>query len=366
MLYYLSLLSEYPGLGPFRLFSQVTFRAGGALLTAIIICFCLGPFTVRWLKKFRAEAPNRHKGLIPDEFIDHNKDKTPSMGGLLIVFSITVATLLWTIPTNPLMVVFLATLLAYAAVGFVDDYIKVAYRNRGGISARVKMFFQLMIAAVAIIFLNSRPETNYILRELIVPFVQEPILISPWILLVFAVFVVVGSSNAVNLTDGKDGLAVGSTIFCSLTYGAIAYLCGHKIFSGYLNIPFISGASEVVVFTAAISGACIGFLWHNCHPASMFMGDTGSLALGGTIGLIAVLVKQEIALVIIGGVFVMEAVSVIIQVTSFKLTGKRVFLCTPIHHHFERKGWTETQIVVRFWILAGIFALIGLSTLKLR
>ncbi len=366
MLYYLSFLREE--FGPFRLFDQFTFRAGGALLTALVISFLLGPVTVKLLKQFRAQAPGRHDGLIPDEYIDRNKDKTPSMGGLLIVLSITVSTLLWTIPSNPLMAVFLSTLIAYSALGFIDDYIKVAFRDRGGIPAKLKMFFQILIAVVAIMILRRLPETSGLLDSLIVPFVQDPISMRgyTWLMLVFAVFVVVGSSNAVNLTDGKDGLAVGSTIFCSLTYAAIAYLCGHKIFSGYLNIPFISGVGEVVVFAAAISGACIGFLWHNCHPASMFMGDTGSLALGGTIGLIAVLVRQEVVLIIVGGVFVMEAASVIIQVASFKLTGKRVFLCTPIHHHFERKGWTETQIVVRFWILAGIFALIGLSTLKLR
>ncbi|MDD3117798.1 MAG: phospho-N-acetylmuramoyl-pentapeptide-transferase [Victivallales bacterium] len=366
MFYYLSYFRD--SYGPLRLFEYTTFRAGGALLTAMLICLFCGPLTVRLLKRFRAQAPGRLDGLVPDEFIDRDKDKTPSMGGLLIVFSITVSTLLWTVISNPLVMVFLVTLLAYAAVGFVDDYIKVAYRNRDGISARLKLIFQVLIAAVAILFLNKLPETGSRFGELIVPFVSHPVLLSSSTVLVlaFCVFVVVGSSNAVNLTDGKDGLAVGCTIFCSLTYGMIAYLCGHKIFAGYLNIPFISGASEVVVLTAAISGACIGFLWHNCHPASMFMGDTGSLALGGTIGLIAVLVKQEVALVIIGGVFVMEALSVIIQIAGFKLTGKRVFLCAPIHHHFERKGWTETQIVVRFWILAGIFALLGLATLKLR
>ena len=366
MLYYLSYLSHH--FGPLRLFEYVTFRAGGALLTAMLIGLLCGPLTVRLLKKFRAQAPGRLDGLVPEEFIDRQKDKTPSMGGLLVVFSITVSTLLWTMLNNPLVVVFLATLLAYSAVGFLDDFVKVAYRNRDGISARLKLVFQILIAVVAILFLNALPETGDMLGQLIVPFVRDPVFISSstGLILAFSAFVVVGSSNAVNLTDGKDGLAVGCTIFCSLTYGAIAYLCGHKIFAGYLSIPFIPGASEVVVFTAAITGACIGFLWHNCHPASMFMGDTGSLALGGTIGLIAVLVKQEIALVIIGGVFVMEALSVIIQIAGFKLTGKRVFLCAPIHHHFERKGWTETQIVVRFWILAGIFALIGLATLKLR
>lgn len=377
MFYYLSFLSQYKHLGPLRLFDQVTFRAGGALITAFLICYILGPLTVKLLKKFRAHAPTRLAGLVPEEYIDRQKDKTPSMGGVLIVFSVTVSTLLWTVLNNPLTIVFLSTLISYAAIGFLDDYMKVAYRNRDGISGKLKLFFQVIVAVVAIIFIDALSSGDILHRltllsfirephQLIVPFVQDPIMLGGWLMLAFCAFVVVGSSNAVNLTDGKDGLAVGCTIFCCLSYCAIAYLCSHKIFAGYLSIPFIPGVSEVVVFTAAIVGACIGFLWHNCHPASMFMGDTGSLALGGTIGLIAVLVKQEIALIVIGGVFVMEAVSVIIQVTSFKLTGKRVFLCTPIHHHFERKGWTETQIVIRFWILAGLFALIGLSTLKLR
>ena len=366
MLYYLSFYRDV--FGPLRLFDQVTFRAGGALITSMVICFLLGPVTVKLLKRFRAQAPTRLEGLVPEEFIDREKDKTPSMGGLLIVASIALSTMLWAMLSNPLVMVFLATLLSFAALGFLDDYIKIAYKNRGGVPGKIKLLWQFAIAASAIYFLDSVLEGDYQLGQLLIPFIKDPVYVSSSfvLMLAFTSLVVVGSSHAVNLTDGKDGLAVGATIFCVLTYGAIAYLCGHKIFAGYLNIPFIPGASEVVVFASAITGACIGFLWYNCHPASMFMGDTGSLALGGTIGLIAVLVKQEVTLLIVGGVFVMEAVSVMIQVTSFKLFGKRVFLCTPIHHHFERKGWTETQIVVRFWILSGIFALLGMATLKLR
>ena len=204
-----------------------------------------------------------------------------------------------------------------------------------------------------------------LLEQLLVPFFKMPVLSTRWLFL-FEVIVIAGASNAVNLTDGKDGLASGCTIFCTLTYAVFAYLMGHKIFAGYLNLPHIASAGEAVVFASAICGSCIGFLWHNCYPAAMFMGDTGSLALGGAIGMLAVLVRQEILLLLVGGVFVMEAGSVILQVLSFKLTGKRIFLCSPIHHHFERKGWTETQIVVRFWILAGVFSLLALATLKLR
>ncbi|OGV59123.1 MAG: phospho-N-acetylmuramoyl-pentapeptide-transferase [Lentisphaerae bacterium GWF2_52_8] len=354
--------------GPLRLFEYVTFRAGGALITAMFLCFLFGPFTVRKLKEFRANAPSRLKGLVDDKFIDAAKNKTPSMGGVLIVISISIATLLWGMLSNPLLIVFLSSLIAFAAVGFFDDYVKVAKFQRDGISGKLKILFQFLIAISSIYFLDSLPETSHLIRQILLPFVKDPVVVGMGVLLAygFGSLVVVGSSNAVNLTDGKDGLAVGCTIFCTLTYAAFAYLCGHKVFATYLSIPYIPGAGEVVVFAAAIAGACIGFLWHNCHPASMFMGDTGSLALGGTIGLLAVLVKQEITLIIVGGVFVMEALSVMLQVASFKLFKKRIFLCTPIHHHFEQKGWTETQIVVRFWILSGIFALVGLATLKLR
>lgn len=365
----LKFLAEYRDLfGPLRLFDYVTFRAGGAAFTAMMLAFILGPWTVRLLKKFNTLAPNRHEGLIDEKFIDKSKDKTPSMGGLLIVSSITTSTLLWANLVNPLLIIFLATLLAFAALGFLDDYAKVAKANRDGISGKVKLLFQFLIAITAIYFLDSQVETGDLLRKFWVPFLKTPVLkfLPIVVVLIFTSVVVVGSSNAVNLTDGKDGLAVGCSIFCTLTYAAFAYLCGHRIFADHLNIPYISGVGEVSVFAAAIAGACIGFLWYNCHPASMFMGDTGSLPLGGVIGLIAVLVRQELTLVLVGGVFVMEAASVILQVASFKLTGKRIFKCTPIHHHFEQMGWTETQIVVRFWILSGIFALMGLATLKLR
>ncbi|MFA6103420.1 MAG: phospho-N-acetylmuramoyl-pentapeptide-transferase [Victivallaceae bacterium] len=363
MLYWLSGLSNY--FGPFRLFEYVTFRAAGAAFTAMVLAVLLGPYTVRKLKQLRATAPCRLEGLVDKAFIDRNKDKTPSMGGLLIVFSIIVSSLLWNIVYNPITLTLLVMMVLFAGIGFIDDYAKVRYGKRDGIPGKMKLMLQLFFAVGAIMFLDCVPETRDLLHQLMLPFFKQPVLVSGWVMALGA-FVVVGSSNAVNLTDGKDGLAVGCCIFCALTYAVFAYLCGHKIFAGYLSIPFIPGVSEAVVFAAALAGACIGFLWHNCHPASMFMGDTGSLALGGTIGLIAVIVKQELILIVVGGVFVMEAVSVIMQVTSFKLTGKRIFLCTPIHHHFEQKGWTETQIVVRFWILAGILALTGLATLKLR
>ncbi len=366
MFYYLAGLDDL--YGPLRLFYYVTFRAGGALFTALLLSILFGPLTVKLLKRFSAHAPSRLKGLVPDEMLKPEKDKTPSMGGILIVASVTLSTLLWAMPENRIVLIFLFTLISLALVGFFDDYVKVAKKNRDGIPGRLKLFLQVGISALAAWFLLKTPSMEEIGREILLPFCKNPALVELplWIVLGFAAFIMVGSSNAVNLTDGKDGLAVGCSIFCSLTYATFAYLCGHKVFASHLAIPFIPGASEVVVFAAAIAGACIGFLWYNCHPASMFMGDTGSLALGGSIGLLAILVKQEIVLALVGGVFVMEAVSVMIQVASFKLFGRRVFLCTPIHHHFERKGWTETQIVVRFWILSGIFALMGLATLKIR
>ncbi len=365
MLYYLTQYDAY--FGPLRLFQYVTFRAGGAAITALLIAFIFGPFTVRVLKRLNATAPSRLKGLVPDELLKPEKDKVPSMGGILIIISIVISTVMWSLPLNPLVTVFLVTLLALGAVGFWDDYTKVL-GNRDGIPGRLKLLLQIVIAFSAAVYLDALPETHNLLRQVMVPFLKAPLIenIPGYVAFGFAALVVVACSNAVNLTDGKDGLAVGCSISCILTYGIFAYICGHKIFAGYLNVPFIPGSSEVVVFAAAILGACIGFLWYNCLPASMFMGDTGSLALGGSIGLIAVLVKQELLLVIVGGVFVVEAVSVIIQVTSFRLFKKRVFLCTPIHHHFERLGWPESQIVIRFWIISGILALIGMATLKLR
>jgi phospho-N-acetylmuramoyl-pentapeptide-transferase len=355
--------------GPFRVFQYVTLRAGAAAATAFLITILLAPFTIKMLKKLNTTAPSRHEGLIPDEYIDKNKDKTPSMGGILIIFSIVVATLLWSKLSNPYTYIFLFTTVSLGLVGFIDDYAKVVYKKRDGISAKLKFLLQLAVAVASVLYLFVVPQSGNYISQLMLPFCKDPVLSGFYGALVtfpLGVIVVIGASNAVNLTDGKDGLAIGPVVFCALTYAAFAYLSGNMIFAKHLNIHYITGAGEVGIFAAAIIGAGIGFLWYNCYPASIFMGDTGSLALGGSIGLIAVLVRKEIVLLLVGGVFVMEALSVILQVGSFKLRKKRIFLCAPIHHHFERKGWTETQIVVRFWILAGIFALIGLATLKLR
>lgn len=363
MFYYLSHLSNE--FGPLRLFEYVTFRAGGAAMTAFLLVLFLGAPMARLLRKLNVQATERLEGLVPEEFINREKNKTPCMGGILIIGAVILAALLWT-NLSLIPLVLIAGTFCFAATGFVDDFLKVWKKDPKGMPGKCKMLLQILISGAVIFGFSRAPElSSGLLEQLMIPFMKEPLLSSK-LMFIFEIIVIVGASNAVNLTDGKDGLASGCTIFCTLTYAVFTYVMGHKIFAGYLSVPYIAGAGEAVVFSAAVCGSCIGFLWHNCKPAAMFMGDTGSLALGGAVGMLAVLARQEILLLLVGGVFVMEALSVILQVTSFKLTKKRIFLCSPIHHHFEQKGWTETQIVVRFWILAGVFALLALATLKLR
>lgn len=368
MLYY---LSQY--FNELHIFKYLTFRSAGAAFSAFLFVVLLGPFTVRQLKKFSAVAPLRLQGLVPDHEIDYSKEKTPSMGGILIVAGIVVSTLLWVPLTNPLVFIFLVNLLVYAGIGFFDDYHKVVYGNRDGITEKTKLGLQVLSAAVATYYLSTLPEFAEHSQNMMVPFYKTAVATLPlWVMIGFSSIVVVGSSNAVNLTDGLDGLATGCMIIAAATFIVFAYLCGNFKYASYLHIPYIQGCGEVCVFGAAIVGACLGFLWHNCHPASMFMGDTGSLSLGASIGMIAVLVKQEWTLVIVGGVFVWEASSVLIQRFYFKYTrkkygeGRRVFLMAPIHHHYQKKGWKETQVVLRFWIIALLCAGAGLATLKIR
>ena len=394
MLYLLANLREC--FGPLRLFEYVTFRSGGALITSMLLVIFLGPWTIRRLKKFCVPKSARLEGLVAEQFVDHSKDKTQTMGGLLIIFSIVFSTIFWGDLSNRMVLVFLLVLLPLTALGFYDDYIKVKYERsvRDGVSGKVKLLIQILVSFVALYIIYKMPDT--MTTKFLIPFFKDPICLKPagetiqfwlppqllpdplftfpasWAFLAVGliflanILLVTFFSNAVNLTDGKDGLAAGCTIFCVLSFAAVAYVHGHTVFAKYLSVPYIPELGEISVFASAMAGACIGFLWYNCKPAAVFMGDTGSLPLGGSIGLIAVLMGQQFLLIVIGFVFLMEGVSVMIQVASFRLTGRRVFLCTPIHHHFEQKGWSETQIVIRFWIIAGICALIGLATLKLR
>ncbi|MBO5644804.1 MAG: phospho-N-acetylmuramoyl-pentapeptide-transferase [Lentisphaeria bacterium] len=363
MLYLLSELKY--SVGVLRLFDYVTFRAGGAALTAFLIVLLFGKQFARYLSNLNVRSAERLEGLVPVEFIDKEKSRTPCMGGILIVGAIIISGLLWNDLSSGISLSLLMGVFLFCAIGFIDDYCKVVKKNRDGISGRCKLILQTIVAALVLASLMRVPHLRESLLDFMVPFAKTPVCRGWWVL-IFEILVIVGASNAVNLTDGKDGLASGCTIFSALTYATFAYLMGHKIFANYLNIPYVPDISEAVVFSAALGGACIGFLWHNCHPASMFMGDTGSLALGGALGMLAVITRQELLLLLVGSVFVLEAVSVMIQVASFRLFGKRVFLCTPIHHHFERLNWTETQIVVRFWIISGVCALLALATLKLR
>ena len=394
MLYLLANLREC--FGPLRLFEYVTFRSGGALITSMLLVIFLGPWTIRRLKKFCVPKSARLEGLVAEQFVDHSKDKTPTMGGLLIIFSIVFSTIFWGDLSNRMVLVFLLVLLPLTALGFYDDYIKVKYERsvRDGVSGKVKLLIQILVSFVALYIIYKMPDT--MTTKFLIPFFKDPICLKPagetiqfwlppqllpdplftfpasWAFLAVGliflanILLVTFFSNAVNLTDGKDGLAAGCTIFCVLSFAAVAYVHGHTVFAKYLSVPYIPELGEISVFASAMAGACIGFLWYNCKPAAVFMGDTGSLPLGGSIGLIAVLMGQQFLLIVIGFVFLMEGVSVMIQVASFRLTGRRVFLCTPIHHHFEQKGWSETQIVIRFWIISLLLAAMTLVTLKIR
>jgi phospho-N-acetylmuramoyl-pentapeptide-transferase len=362
MLYYLSLLEGM--YSPLRVFQYITVRTVGAAGTAFLLCVLCGPWMIRHLRAFRIGQQVR-TGNAPAH---QHKQDTPTMGGLLIIAAMLLACLFWARPSNLFVQLSLGTLCYMGAIGFWDDYTKLRRRHAGGLSARAKMGLQILWAIAVALALQSDPDTATRFRELIVPFHKAPVISDMGMLLAFLLLfvVLVGATNAVNLTDGLDGLAIGCTSSVSLSYLVLSYLTGHLVFADYLYIPYVRGAGELAVFCGAMAGASLGFLWYNCHPAQVFMGDTGSLALGGGVAIVAVLIKQEVLLILVGGVFVMEAVSVILQVASFKLTGKRIFRMAPIHHHFEKKNWSETQVTIRFWILSILFALLGLLTLKLR
>jgi len=346
----------------FSVFNYITLRSVFAAMTALGISFLVGPKMIRKLTDYkigqsvRSDGPQTH--LI--------KAGTPTMGGALILISIAVTTLLWGDLRNQYVWVVLLTTLGFGVIGWVDDYRKVVYRNPKGLSAKAKLFWQSIIALLVGLYL-WQSATEPVHTELIVPFFKFLIFPLPALLFVaLTYFVIVGTSNAVNLTDGLDGLAIMPTVLISGALGIFAYVAGNVVFSKYLGVPYVAGAGELAVFCGAIAGAGLAFLWFNAYPAEVFMGDVGALALGAALGTVAVIVRQEFVLFIMGGVFVVEAISVMIQVASFKLTGRRVFRMAPLHHHYELKGWKENQVVVRFWIITILLVLVGLATLKLR
>lgn len=342
-----------------NVFKYITFRTFGAAITAIVICMLIGPSYIGLLQRKQMGQAIRDDG--PKSHL--SKKGTPTMGGGLILFGIAVSTILWADLANAYVWLALVTTLAFGGIGFVDDYRKVIKKNSKGISGRQKLFFQTLFALVAAIILYRLSDTPPALKF---PFFKGWSLELGALFIPFAVFVMVGSSNAVNLTDGLDGLAVGPTITTSMTFLVLAYCAGNLKIADYLQIPYVSGAGELAIFCASVAMSCLGFLWFNTYPAQVFMGDVGSLALGAALSIVALVSKNEILLAICGGIFVIEAFSVMAQVASFKMTGKRVFRMAPIHHHFELKGWAEPKVIVRFWIISILLALITLSTLKLR
>jgi phospho-N-acetylmuramoyl-pentapeptide-transferase len=377
MLYYLlyHVLQRY--FSPLNVFRYITVRTAYASLTALVLCLVLGPWVIRKLRELqigqyiREEGPERHQA----------KSGTPTMGGVLIILAVVIPTLLWADLRNPFVWLALGATLSFAAIGFADDFNKVVRKRSLGLTGRTKMFLQILTAfGVGIVLLLLKAGGAYS-TELIMPFfknLRPDLVISPLLtthflwpvaflpFLIFLVLVIVGSSNAVNLTDGLDGLAIGCVLIAGAALTALTYITSHGRFANYLDLQHMPGVGELTVFCGAMVGASLGFLWYNAHPAEVFMGDVGSLSLGGALGVVAVIIKQEILLVFVGGVFVLEAISVILQVGSYRMRGKRIFKMAPLHHHFELSGWSESKIIVRFWIAALVFALFSLTTLKLR
>jgi phospho-N-acetylmuramoyl-pentapeptide-transferase len=378
LLYWLLYQKLFPYFHPFRIFRYLTFRTVFASLTALLIALIIGPYVIEKLRQFqisqyiREEGPESHK----------KKSGTPTMGGVLILIAILLPTVLWSDPTNPFVWLVVFSTLAFGAIGFADDYIKVVKRRNLGLTARAKMFWQIVVSLLIAVSLVVLQQFRFFSTRLNVPFVKSyhPALTWPWLgsithfgflaflpFVVFVTLVIVFSSNAVNLTDGLDGLAIGCTIIAAGALTVLTYVSGHVVFADYLELQRMPLVSEVTVFCGAMVGASIGFLWYNAHPAEVFMGDVGSLALGGAISTVAVILRQELLLPFIGGIFVLEAISVILQVGSYKLRGgKRIFKMAPLHHHFELTGWKESKVLARFWIAALVFALFALTTLKLR
>ena len=349
----------FPGINLFR---YLTFRTGGAIMTALLISFLIGPTVIRWLKSKQRGSSNIRED-VPDGHLV--KAGTPTMGGFLILVALVLSTLLWADIKNHYVWIVLLVTVGFGAIGFADDYLKLTKRNSKGLPGKMKLLAQFIIGTAAALWFMS--VTNEPLSSgLAIPFLKDTLINLSWFFLPFALFVMIGASNSVNLTDGLDGLAIVPVMIAAGCFGFIAYMVGNTVYAGYLGIHYVEGSGELAVFCGAVLGAGLGFLWFNAPPAMVFMGDTGSLSLGGALGAISIVTKHEIVLAIIGGLFVLETVSVIVQVASFKMTGKRVFAMAPLHHHFEKKGWKEPTIVIRFWIIAAILALVGLATLKLR
>ena len=378
MLYWLLYQKLFPYFHPFRIFRFLTFRTAFASLTALLIALLIGPFVIEKLRQFQISQYIREDG--PESH--QKKTGTPTMGGVLIVIAILLPTVLWSDPANPLVWLAVFSTIAFGAVGFADDYIKVVKRRNLGLTARAKLFWQATAAASVAVALVVLQQFRMFSTQLTVPFLKQfqpdllwhlwpatlphmgCIMFLPFV--AFVIFVLMGSSNAVNLTDGLDGLAIGCTIIAAGALTVLTYVSGHIVFSNYLELQRMPMVGELTVFCGAMVGASIGFLWYNAHPAEVFMGDVGSLALGGAISTVAVIIRQELLLPFIGGIFLLEALSVILQVGSYKLRKKRIFKMAPLHHHFELLGWSESKVIVRFWIAALVFALFALTTLKLR
>ncbi len=383
MFYYLSQLlldwsrgTHWAGhLSALRLFHYITVRSAGAAITALMLSWWLGPRIIHWLKQLKfgqdyADRAEEAGGLAARVL---SKKGTPTMGGILIVAVLFFSTVLWTQLDNKLVLLTLLSVLVLSGLGFYDDYAKIIQQTGGGTPPRAKLVVQFALAAFIGAYLWWTPSTSKLVTDIMVPFCKHPVAMNAgWIGLLIVVLAIVGSSNAVNLTDGLDGLAIGCTLIVGFVFLVFTYVAGNFRAAGYLQIPYVPGAGELTVFCAALIGAGLGFLWFNCHPAQVFMGDTGSLALGGAFGIIAVLIHQPFVLMIAGGVFVLEAASVILQTGWFRFTrkfygaGRRIFLMAPLHHHFEKKGWYESQVVMRFYILCVLFAVVALATLKLR
>ncbi|HEY4133950.1 MAG TPA: phospho-N-acetylmuramoyl-pentapeptide-transferase [Alphaproteobacteria bacterium] len=347
----------------FNLFRYITFRTGGAVVTALLVCFVFGPMVIRWLKSKQAHGqPIRTDG--PESHL-LTKKGTPTMGGLLILFGVATGTLLWADLSNRYVWIVLLVTVGFGAVGFADDYLKLTRRSHKGVPGKYKLVAECAVALIATYWIMDVTRMP-LSTSLAIPFLKDALVNLGWFFIPFGALVMVGASNAVNLTDGLDGLAIVPVMIAAGCFALISYLVGNAVFANYLQINSVPGTGELAVFCGALVGASLGFLWFNAPPAMVFMGDTGSLSVGGALGAISVVTKHELVLGIIGGLFVLETVSVIVQVISFKTTGKRVFRMAPLHHHFEKKGWAEPTVVIRFWIIASILALAGLSSLKLR